>query len=125
MPSNSELAAEHRVTIGDVPIFAHLPSPREEIRKLVEESAEVFGAFERMDTAKRRVVAYADPSLPVDGLRDASDTLIAAETDLRDEIADVVQVVGNLCAGVGIEDLRPDIRRCRRRNEERGREYAN
>lgn len=111
------------VIVGEVPVFDPLPDERETARKLTEESAEVFGALSQYRKAYKRVIDYAG-SASTDGLRDASDELVFAEEDLRGEIADVVQVVANLCAIVGVHDLRPDVERCRKRNEERGRAYG-
>lgn len=125
MTSASEIGAEcDAVVVGEIPVFAVTPDAHETVRKLTEESAEVFGAWERYRWARERVVAYTDPAMGVDGLRDASDALLFAETDLHDEIADVLQAVANLCAAIGVDDLRPAIRRCRERNERRDRIYA-
>ena len=124
MTANSELAAEHRVTIGDVPVFVPKPDRHETARKLGEEATEAFSAFEDWDKADERVRAYSDLEHGMSGLRDASESLVDATAHLREELADVVQVVANVCSIVGIEDLRPDLERCRRKNEGRERSYG-
>lgn len=64
--------------------------------KPLEEAAEVFGTWRRYDA------------------EDWKDVLLA-------ECADVIQATLNLVAALGVEDFRPYMKACERRNRERGR----
>ena len=90
------------IYIGYVDIFGdeELPSPREQVLKVLEEAAELFGV--------------------VDTHGDLID-----DTALRRECSDVIQAVCNLLASVGYAryDFEPDMLDCRKRNEYRGRVY--
>lgn len=90
------------VTVGTVPVFASTEADKAQAMKVVEEAAEVFGAWQTW----------------VDGDGYASDRVAIA-----DECADVVQAVCNLLDALGVEDMREPLRSCYRRNIERGREY--
>lgn len=94
------------VQIGAVQPFDEVPSPHDTVRKLVEESAEVFGAWEIYSTAT---------------LNDAKVESRRAYNDLAAEVGDVIQCVANLLAGLGVCDARDIVMACRRRNVERGR----
>ena len=63
--------------------------------KPLEESAEIFGAWQEGDREK---------------------TL--------NECADAIQAIGNLCQALGQYDMTPYMVRCRERNEDRGRLYG-
>lgn len=67
--------------------------------KVAEESLEVFSAWEN----------FRD---------DASDVKRSAVVD---ECADVIQATCNLLAALGVTDMAGAMRRCERRNRERGR----
>jgi NTP pyrophosphatase (non-canonical NTP hydrolase) len=81
---------------------------KEQACKVLEEAAEVFGAWQRVDDADRNCTFYEEGNwhLP----------------DLADEIADVIQAACNLAYRYGI-DVSAAMQRCEQRNRERGR-YA-
>lgn len=87
------------IQMGAVQPFDAVPTPHDTVRKLVEEAAEVFGAWEIYDDCPER----------------------DSYNDLTAEIADVIQCVANLMAGIGIHDARSIIKACRERNVRRGR----
>lgn len=79
---------------------------KEQACKVLEEAAEVFGAWQRVDDADRNYTFYEEGNwhLP----------------DLADEIADVIQAACNLAYRYGI-DVSAAMKRCEQRNRERGR----
>ena len=92
------------IQMGAVQPFDAVPTPHDTVRKLVEEAAEVFGAWYVLDMTYKDDEAYR-----------------AAYNDLTDEIADVIQVIANLCNALVIHDARSIIKACRDRNVARGR----
>lgn len=90
------------VIVGTVPVFASTEADKAQAMKVVEEAAEVFGAWQTW----------------VDGGWCAGD-----RRALIGECADTIQAVGNLLDALGVEDMRGYMMLCRARNEARGREY--
>lgn len=88
------------VNIGEVATFPAVKPDKAQALKVLEEAAEVFGAWQVFDD-------YEPPSF-------------FAEAVL-DECADVIQATCNLVAAFGVADLAPYMEECRMRNEERGR----
>ena len=91
------------VYIGDVQTFAGVIADKPQVLKVIEESAEVFSAWERLrvfdsDEVKGRLV---------------------------EEIADTIQACANLLAALDVDDMRQPMQVCYVRNKERGREYSN
>lgn len=86
------------VRVGSVRRFDHVAPDKEQALKPLEEAAEVFGAWQ-------------DTHLPEDRRREK----------MLDECADVIQATLNLVAALGVEDFRPYMDACERRNRERGR----
>lgn len=86
----------------------HAPcSAKEQATKVLEEAAEVFGAWQSVDDVDRHYALLCENenwSLP----------------DLADEIADVIQAACNLAYRYGI-DISAAMIRCEERNRERGR----
>lgn len=96
------------VNVGMVSVIRNGGTPKERARKLVEEAAEAFSAWERFDRA------YEEYDLAA---------IDAAEREIREECADVITAACGLVwsiYGVSI-DLELDMDACKRRNEERGR----
>ena len=91
------------VIVGTVPVFKSTEADKAQAIKVVEEAAEVFGAWQTW----------------VDGGWCASD-----RRALIGECADTIQAVCNLLDALGVEDMRGYTRLCRARNEERGRLYG-
>ena len=90
------------VKVGTVPVFASTEADKAQAMKVVEEAAEVFGAWQTW----------------VDGGWCAGDRLA-----LIGECADTIQAVGNMLDALGVGDMEQHMEECRERNEERGREY--
>lgn len=90
------------VRVGTVPTFASTEADKAQAMKVVEEAAEVFGAWQTW----------------VDGGWCAGD-----RRALIGECADVIQATCNLLDALGVADFTPYVDMCRARNEARGREY--
>lgn len=88
------------MNIGEVATFPDVKPDKAQALKVLEEAAEVFGAWQVFDD-------YEPPSF-------------FAEAVL-DECTDVIQATCNLVAALGVTDLAPYMEECRMRNEERGR----
>lgn len=80
------------VNIGEVATFPGVLPGKEQALKVLEEAAEVFGAWQAFD-----------------------------DYELLYECADVIQAVSNLVASLNVVDFTPYMEECRIRNEERGR----
>jgi Lar family restriction alleviation protein len=85
------------VNVGEVPVFPNATADKEQAKKVLEEAAEVFGAWQDMSCG------------------------ISTESEVVEEIADLITASCNLASALGFDDLRPAVEECRRRNEERGR----
>ena len=96
------------VNVGKVSVIRDGGSPKERARKLVEEAAEAFSAWERLDRANT-----ADDLAAID----------AAEREIMQECADVITAACGLLWSIygGDADITFDLERCKRKNEERGR----
>lgn len=84
------------VNVGEVAVFPNAKADKEQAKKVLEEAAEVFGAWQN-----RELGIVCD--------------------SLLDEIADLITASCNLASALGFDDLRPAMEACRKRNEERGR----
>ena len=93
-------SAGRSVSIGEVATFPGVKADKAQALKVLEEAAEVFGAWQQFDDGE-------SPAL--------SRWLVLAEC------ADVIQATCNLIAGMGVADFIPYVAMCRTRNEERGR----
>lgn len=80
------------VNIGEVATFPGAKPDKAQALKVLEEAAEVFGAWQAFD-----------------------------DYELFYECADVIQATCNLVAAFGVSDFAPYMEECRMRNEERGR----
>lgn len=94
------------VEIGTVQTFADVRPDKAQALKVLEEAAEVFGAWQLWDDL--------DPDEKRDGFSAAC---------LMAECADVMQATCNLLAAYGVTDFTALMEACRKRNVERGR-YA-
>ncbi len=92
------------VEIGTVQTFAGVKPDKAQALKVLEEAAEVFGAWQLLEDAD----PYAD-----------EDTFGAVP--LMIECADVIQATCNLLAAYGVVDFTAYMEACRKRNVERGR----
>ena len=89
------------VNIGEVATFPNALPGKEQALKVLEEAAEVFGAWQAFNADQ-------------DGNTSAIFLLL-------DECADVIQAVSNLVAALNVVDFAPYMDACRERNEKRGR----
>ena len=85
------------VNVGEVAVFPNAKADKEQVKKVLEEAAEVFGAWQDSDIGN--ISDYA----------------------VLDEITDLITASCNLASALGFDDLRPAMEECRERNEERGR----
>lgn len=92
------------VEIGTVQTFTDVKPDKAQALKVLEESAEVFGAWQLLEDAD----PYAD-----------EDTFGAVP--LMNECADVIQATCNLLAAYGVVNFTAYMEACRKRNVERGR----
>lgn len=92
------------VEIGTVQTFGDVRRDKAQVLKVLEEAAEVFGAWQVIEDAD----PYAD-----------EDTFGAVP--LMIECADVIQATCNLLAAYGVVDFTAYMEACRKRNVERGR----
>lgn len=100
------------VKIGDVETFREVDADKAQALKVLEEAAEVFGAWQEYEVMREyETETFGEPH----------DWTCAVADDLMDECADVIQAVVNLIAALGVEDFTPYMEACRKRNEERGR----
>ena len=89
------------VKIGEVATFPGVKADKAQALKVLEEAAEVFGAWQAFKADK--------------------DGNTSAIFSLLDECADVIQAVANLIDAMGERDFAPYMDDCRERNEKRGR----
>ena len=92
------------VEIGAVQTFANVRPDKAQALKVLEEAAEVFGAWQLWDGL--------EPGEKCDGFNVVC---------LMSECADVIQATCNLAAAYGVTDFTTFMEACRRRNVERGR----
>ena len=97
------------IKLGGVRAFPGAVPDKAQALKVLEEAAEVVGAFKRADPGDVLPVARQFP--------DCNKRILP----LVDEIADTIQACCNLAAALGVDDLAPYLARCEERNRERGR----
>lgn len=93
-----------RVKIGDVLAFPNVKPDKAQAHKVLEEAAEVFAAWQKWETYK-----------------DYPSNYIHEESDLLDELADVIQACVNLISAFGITNFELAMAQCETRNRKRGR----
>lgn len=105
------------VRVGSVRRFDHVDADKAQALKPLEEAAEVFGGWQIYDSSSdaeaAREVGFTE-SERLSIMRLTRETVLA-------ECADVIQATLNLVAALGVEDFRPWMKACERRNRERGR----
>lgn len=96
------------VRVGSVRRFDLVSTFKPQALKVLEEASEVHGAWQEMASAE---------------LAHGGDCVLARlwRKKLLEECADVIQATLNLVAAMGVEDFRPYLKACERRNRERGR----
>lgn len=90
------------IKLGAVRAFPRVKPDKAQALKVLEEAAEVFGAWQQRDPRDETHIGYAT-------------------ANVLDEIADTIQACCNLAAALGVEDMTPHLARCEERNRERGR----
>lgn len=93
------------VVLPNVKTFDNVSVDKKQVLKIAEETLEVYSAWE----------SWRDKE-PTCDVGD-----IGSIHDLLDSCADVIQAALNLVAALGVEDFRPYMKACERRNRERGR----
>lgn len=102
------------VFLPPVRCFDHVESDKEEALKVLEEAAEVFGAWQQYDECRAEYELNSD----VLDSRFYVDEPIRA---LVNECADVIQATCNLLYSIGVTDMAQPMGSCEQRNRERGR----
>lgn len=102
------------VQMGSVRRFDHVEPDKAQALKVLEEASEVHGAWQEMERERAKCLAYGNES-------SGDGDVVAMRECLLDECADVIQATLNLVAALGVEDFRPLMKECERRNRERGR----
>ena len=92
--------AGRSVSIGEVATFPGAKADKAQALKVLEEAAEVFGAWQALDTGE---------------------CSSSKRVDVLNECADVIQAIANLIYAMGERDFEPYMDACRERNEKRGR----
>lgn len=90
------------IKLGNVRPFPDVEQNKEQALKVLEEAAEVFGAWQVYDSDDRTHIGYNAHVL-------------------LDEIADTITACCNLASALGVTDLAPYLARCEERNRKRGR----
>lgn len=93
------------VQVGSVRRFDHVRTDKEQALKVLEEAAKVVEAWKGYERTL--------------GIDDHIDKLRRGR--FLDGCADVIQATLNLVASYGVEDFRPWMDECQKRNRERGR----
>ncbi len=91
---------EREVIFGPVTTFDEVVPDKEQALKILEEAAEVFGAWQAWESSNF-VDDYFYPII--------------------DECCDVIQAVSNLCNSLGYSDMTTFMDDCKQRNIDRGR----
>lgn len=96
------------VQMGSVRRFDEVEPDRAQALKVLEKASDVHVAWQAMASAE---------------LAHGGDCVLAQllHKRLLDECADVIQATINLVAAQGVEDFRPYLKACERRNRDRGR----
>lgn len=88
----------NKVLIGAVRTFENIQPDKDQAKKVLEEAAELYGAWESLNKGE---------SLDFE--------------NLEDEACDLLTATCNLLAAFGIRDIQDAMRRCEKRNTEKGR----
>ena len=100
------------VQIGSVRRFDRVEADKAQALKPLEEAAEVFAAWQEWDRYHSAHAVFDRPK---------AECAKAMKACILAECADVIQATLNLVAALGVEDFRPYLKACERRNRERGR----
>ena len=110
---SSDIRARRKaVEVGKVAVFREVRPDKAQALKPIEETAEVFGAWQRYAADVETGDAMGYP-------RHARVT--GSFDDLADELADVVMACANMARAIGIVDFSARMEECAKRNRARGR----
>lgn len=101
--------------VGDVIPFPCAEPDKAQAVKVLEEAAEVFGAWQQWDKYHRQHACFDLPK---------AQAAAAMKQNIIAEIADTMQACANLAAALGCDDMTPHMESCYERNLRRGR-YGN
>lgn len=103
--------------IGEVRTFPKAVPNKKQVIKVLEEAAEVFGAWQTWNTYHELMEEYPIcDNHEVHMIREAQ-----KRDNLLDECADVIMAISNLVSGFGIDDFVEFMKKCEERQEKRGR----
>ena len=110
---SSDIRARRRsVKVGSVAVFPDAKADKDQARKILEEAAEAFGAWQR----------YASDVETGEGMGFPRHARVTGSfDDLADELADVVTACMNMACAIGIVDFTARMEECAKRNRARGR----
>lgn len=100
------------VEVGRVSALPSARADKAQALKVVEEAAEVFGAWQAYERRTR-----FDEGTGIENSPQAA----ALRDGLLDEIADCVTACAGMAAALGVRDLTGRMRACDKRNRDRGR----
>lgn len=122
--SNQSDVTLNGINWGVVPVFKWEAPSKEQAVKVVEEAAEVFGAFQQLAQIS---VAINNEGIDISDEANVEylNTINENTADLLDECCDLIQATTNLIHTINpdIVDMRACIEDCANRNIKRGRSY--
>lgn len=98
--------------LNEVHVFPDVKPDKAQAAKVLEEAAEVFGAWQKWDTFHAERRTFSDSDARAAGV---------LKSRITSEIADVIQACCNLAAALGVDYIGDAMLECERRNEKRGR----
>lgn len=111
--------------LGHVRAFPGATPDKEQVLKPLEEAAEVFGAWQMLESTRANLHAMLDDhgcdEVNADEVVACMDDANYCMVRISDELADTITACCNLAAALGVTDLTPYLARCEERNRERGR----
>lgn len=116
-PANLENLA--RYNLGSIGVFTDCACDKDQVRKILEEAAEVYGAWQTWDNNYQRLANACNVrEVQARELREHD-----SKAYLIEECADVIQAVANMLCALGVTDLAPYLRATERKNYDRGHDY--
>ena len=103
------------VSIPPVKAFPDAEASKAQAVKVLEEAAEVLGAFKQLDFWRGAGIIDDYPDIDLEG------TLDMYEIPLVEECCDVIVATCNLLAALGVTDLTEAMAECERKNDDSGR----
>lgn len=102
------------IKLGNVLSFPGATPTKAQALKVLEEAAEVFGAWqvrESYDTETIGEIYTPEQCMSIRAINDGN---------LLDELADTIQACCNLASALGVTDMTPYLSACEERNRKRG-----